>query len=238
MRKVLTTAGITFAVINLALMLLSPPLKNAYDAALGRLDFPGRPGFGPGGVQELMVYYDPWPAAFLSLVYTLGFAAIGFLVRSPSEKMTDERHRHPAQVVSLVVLTLLELVWLALVAIQFFCRGPNWNFYWPGEAWDSMRVVAFNSFDLSEYFWIYVMETSLPDWWLLRESPGLGFLVAYFASGIGLALLFRSKHSGVLRCLATTILFQLAFLVPLKIFLLQFWHLKYFVTSPQMYWNI
>ena len=47
----------------------------------------------------------------------------------------------------------LEL-WVTLIILGTFFRGPNWNFFGPFEYWDPHKVVALNNVDLSQYFWI------------------------------------------------------------------------------------
>jgi hypothetical protein len=136
------------------------------------------------------------------------------------------------------LLTLLEIVWLALIFIQIFCRGPNWNFYWPGEPWDAMRIVPWNTFVLSEYIWIYQLGTALPDSMFLRESPGILLSLAYFMIGIVLTLILRWKHAGFVRHVIAVLILQLAFLVPIKMFCQLYFNMRYFVEFQEIYLNI
>ena len=49
----------------------------------------------------------------------------------------------------------LEL-WVTLIILGTFLRGPNWNFFGPFEYWDAHKVLALNNVNLSQYFWIDV----------------------------------------------------------------------------------
>ena len=46
----------------------------------------------------------------------------------------------------------LEL-WVTLIILGTFFRGPNWNIFGPFEYWDPHKVLALNNVDLSQYFW-------------------------------------------------------------------------------------
>ena len=43
----------------------------------------------------------------------------------------------------------LEL-WVTLIVLGTFLRGPNWNFFGPYEYWDAHKVEALNNVNLSE----------------------------------------------------------------------------------------
>ncbi len=47
----------------------------------------------------------------------------------------------------------LEL-WVTLIILGTFFRGPNWNIFGPFEHWDPHKVLALNNVDLSQYFWV------------------------------------------------------------------------------------
>ncbi len=67
------------AFTNLVLWYAAPWLRDLFDAMTGRLASLHRP-MVLNGVQELLVYYDPWLArGVFPVVYTLGFVAIAFL---------------------------------------------------------------------------------------------------------------------------------------------------------------
>jgi hypothetical protein len=176
--------GLTLALTNLALWFGVIGLRNGYDSLLGRRDDPCRPGVF-SGVQELLVYYDPWLARGLfPVVYTLGFVAIGFLFKTAPDA-TDRPAPSFGAILVAVVLLGFEGVWLFLIAMAIFCRGPNWNFFWPWEAWDAHLVVPINRSNLSEYAWFRLTNHAGGEGpWFVRESPGLLFAVGYLLLGV------------------------------------------------------
>ena len=63
----------------------------------------------------------------------------------------------------------LEL-WVTLIVLGTFLRGPNWNFFGPFETWDAHKVEALNNVNLSQYFWQWWLGRSLP-----KAPPGSSF---------------------------------------------------------------
>lgn len=239
MRKSLVITGTGFAILNVLLWFSCRAIRDAVDAADGRLDSPIRP-FIVNGVQELLVYYDPWLARLvLPLVFTLGFALIPLLLwesDSSADRPTISQAFHS---VSLTLLWSLEFVWLFLIGVGLCCRGPNWVFYWPHEKWDLSRLEVLNLVNLSEYFWDLVPGTSHPAsaWWV-RELPGFLFLAAYFVGGMLLVLYLNRKNPKLHRLLLVTLIFQLALLVPLKMAGRFLFDLKYFIAVPEFFFNL
>ena len=81
----------------------------------------------------------------------------------------------------------LEL-WVTLIILGTFLRGPNWNFFGPYENWDAHKVLALNNVDLSQYFWVNGLHRACP-----RRRPGSGGL-----HGVGYILYARvaGHHAG------------------------------------------
>ena len=165
-------------------------LRNSFDALAGRLHSPHRPGVYCG-VQELLVYYDPWLACgVFPAVYTLGFVAIAFLFQ-PAKNPTAADSLSAAVAILLLVF---EIVWAFLIAFAIFFRGPDWNFDWPWEAWDP-KVVPQNPGNFSAIFWWHIAGQRMLDTpWVLGEAPGLLLAVGYLSLGL---LVARSLSRGV-----------------------------------------
>jgi hypothetical protein len=229
--------AIGFALVNVGLWFATPTIRNAVDRASGRLDAPYRPTIG-FGVQELLVYYDPWLAGIVfPLVFTVGFVAIPFLGLRSDRDRSPQATSQLYLFVSASLLVMLESLWLLLTAITIWCRGPNWIFYWPGEEWDPFRLVPWNRFDLSEYFW-HVCDVLPPKSWAARELPGFLLLAGYFLLGAVMTFRLRGKRSSAFRLLGATWLFQLALLIPIKMVCVLVYNLKYFVALPEFLINV
>ena len=46
------------------------------------------------------------------------------------------------------------VLWVTLIVLGTFLRGPNWNFFGPFEAWDVHKTVPLNNVNLSDYIWL------------------------------------------------------------------------------------
>ena len=49
------------------------------------------------------------------------------------------------------------VLWVVLILLGTFLRGPNWNFFGPYEFWDLHKVIPLNNVNLSEIFWIQLL---------------------------------------------------------------------------------
>jgi hypothetical protein len=192
------------------------------------------------GVRETLVYFDPVPALIL---YLVGFVA-GMIVipRCTTGALRSGQHRGWPVLVAMI-LVLLEFTWLFNVAIGAFCRGPNWNFFWPWEERDPYRVVPLNHVDLSEIFWFRLGFQARPAEWLLREAPGfvaltLWLVVVSVAATWLLHWRWPQLVAGRWRLLAACFLIQFMALLPLKMLLRTGWALKYIVSLPEFGLNV
>ncbi len=53
-------------------------------------------------------------------------------------------------------------LWIGLIILGTFLRGPNWNFFGIYEPWDVHKLEVLNNVNLSEYFWGYFDTWPLP----------------------------------------------------------------------------
>jgi hypothetical protein len=147
------------------------------------------------------------------------------------------------------------VLWITLIVMGTFMRGPNWNFFGPYEIWDAHKVEVLNNVDLSEVFWIQLLNRSRPQapadagtlttlgYILLRELPGILLLIGYFAS-LPLMMVLYSKYFrglyrtlGLLRFMVMANLLLLMALLPLKMVLRWSVNLKYFIAIPEYLLN-
>jgi len=91
------------------------------------------------GLQELLVYFDPWIAGVaLPTIIILGLMAIPYVdTNSKGVGYYSVRERPLASTLFLFGLAL----WFTLIFIGYYCRGPNWEWYWPWEAWSHRRIM-------------------------------------------------------------------------------------------------
>ena len=111
------------------------------------------------GLQELLVYFDPWIAGVvLPTLIIVGLMAIPYIdINEKGNGYYTFKERKFA------ILTFgfgFLILWVALIVLGTFMRGPGWNFFWPWETWDPHYVGVLTNVDFSEMFGI---ATRLPD---------------------------------------------------------------------------
>jgi hypothetical protein len=204
------------------------------------------------GLQEMLVYYDPWMAGVLlpSLII-FGLMAIPFLDfnKQGNGYYTINERRFSYLIFQFGFLEM----WVTLIILGTFFRGPNWNIFGPFEFWDPHKVLALNNVDLSQYFWVLGMKQGLPKappgsstltelgWILYREAPGIILLILYFVAlpPIMAATVFRKffVRMGFIRFMLMSNLLLFMASLPLKMILRWVWNLKYIVSIPEYFLN-
>lgn len=105
------------------------------------------------GLQEMLVYYDPWYAGVvLPTIIIIGLMAIPYIDINPKGNgyftFTERKFS-----ITIFLFGYLAL-WVFMIITGTFLRGPGWNFFGPFEYWDPHKVVALNNVNLSDYVWI------------------------------------------------------------------------------------
>jgi hypothetical protein len=105
------------------------------------------------GLQEMLVYYDPWYAGVvLPTIIIIGLMAIPYIDVNPKGNgyFTFAERKFS---IGLFLFGYLAL-WVFMIITGTFLRGPGWNFFGPFEYWDPHKVVALNNVNLSDYVWV------------------------------------------------------------------------------------
>ena len=134
------------------------------------------------------------------------------------------------------------VLWVALVILGTFLRGPNWNFYGPFEYWDPHKVEPLVNVDLSDFFWVHLLDTRKPDNPLIREMPGIVLILGYFM--LVPAILAKTwlkkffQEMGFVRFSILVMLLLCMGSLAIKMVLRWTINLKYFVAIPEWFFNI
>src|SRR5262245_63835923 len=72
------------------------------------------------------------------------------------------------------------ILWILLIILGTFLRGPNWNFFGPYKYWDPHMLLPLNNVNLSEFIFVKWTGVGLPTNWFLRELPGMILVLLYF----------------------------------------------------------
>jgi hypothetical protein len=204
------------------------------------------------GLQEMLVYYDPWMAGVvLPSLIIVGLMAIPYIdFNKQGNGYYTIKQRRFAYIT--FQLGFLEL-WVTLIVLGTLLRGPNWNFFGPYEFWDAHKVEALTNVNMSDYFWQGLLQRSLPmapqdsSWYVqlgyivLRELPGILLVLGYFIllPPIMAVTVLRKYYQrmGFIRymVLANLLLFMMA--LPIKMVLRWTINLKYLIAIPEYFLN-
>ena len=198
------------------------------------------------GLQEMLVYYDPWMAGVvLPTMIIVGLIAIPYIdFNQKGNGFFTFVQRKFA--VSTFLLGFV-VMWCTLIVLGTFLRGPNWNFFSPFEYWDHNKVLPLNNVNLSDYFWVYGFGKVFAEGQglggiLLRELPGIVLVLAYMAllPPLLATTVFRRFYikMGFMRFFLLVTLIQFMAALPIKMILRWAINLKYIVYIPEIFFNI
>lgn len=194
------------------------------------------------GLQEMLVYFDPWMAGVvLPTFIIIGLVALPYIdFNREGNGYYSFNNRKFAITIFMFGFVVL---WVTLIVLGTFLRGPNWNFFGPFEFWDPHKVDPLNNINVSDIFWLKIMGQSvkgMPFW--LREMPGFVLLALYiFAIPPLLArTVMRSFFikMGFVRFMVLVVLLQFMASLPIKMVLRWTLNLKYIVYIPEYFFNI
>lgn len=193
------------------------------------------------GLQEMLVYFDPWLAGVvLPSLIIVGLMAIPYVDTNPKGNGYYTFNERKAEIV--IFLFGFVVLWASLIVLGTFLRGPNWNFFGPFEYWDVHKLEALVNVQLSEYVWVYGLGVSLPENILVRESVGILISLGYvFVLPVVLAKTVFKKYLGKLgptRFYITVFLFLSMLSLPMKMLARWVFNLKYVVAIPEWFFNI
>jgi len=193
------------------------------------------------GLQEMLVYFDPWIAGVLLPTFIiLGLCAIPYLDRDPATSGYYSFKRRRG-VITLYLFGFW-ILWNLLIIMGTFLRGPNWNFFGPFEVWDVHKVVPLVNVNLSEMIFIKWLSMALPKQWFIREAPGILLVLFYFL--VPPAILARTllkdlyKKLDPVRYSIVVMLLLMMMSLPIKMYLRWAFNLKYLVAIPEFFFNI
>jgi hypothetical protein len=91
------------------------------------------------GLQEMLVYFDPWIAGVvMPTLIIIGLMVVPYIDSNPlGNGYYTYRQRRFSIWTFLVGFIVL---WVGMISIGTFIRGPGWMWFWPGMTWDAERV--------------------------------------------------------------------------------------------------
>jgi hypothetical protein len=184
------------------------------------------------GLQEMLVYFDPWMAGvILPTLIIVGLMAIPYMDVNPlgNGYYTYHQRKFAIWAFSFGFLGL----WVLMVIIGTFIRGPGWMWFWPGVTWDHNRLIFEVNRDFHDLFGI----TSI--WG--KAIFGALVVGAYFVIGgwachkmITLTEFSRKVYQRMtlLQYLSLQFFLVMMLLLPVKIILRLLFRIKYLWVTP------
>ena len=182
------------------------------------------------GLQEMLVYFDPWIAGVvMPTLIIIGLMVIPYIDTNPlgAGYYTIKQRRFSIATFCFGFLVL----WVSMIIIGTFIRGPGWQWFWPGQTWDHNRL-------------IYEVNRDLPDLFGITSNLGKGIfgaivVLGYFAiGGIVMTALFRRKlpkdwqRMSLLQYQIMMFLMLTMIGLPIKMLLRLSLHIKYVWITP------
>ena len=247
--KVLTWPDLVYTEL-ICMVVLTVILIGWSMALQAPLEDPANPSSSPNpskapwyflGLQEMLVYFDPWLAGvvFPGLII-VGLMAIPYIDTNPKGNGYFTLKERRWEITTFLFGFLI--LWILLVILGTFLRGPNWNFFGPYEYWDLHKLEALVNVNLSEYIWVKGFGMGLPKNPLIREMFGFLIVFGYFL--LIPPLLAKKWFKGFYTTLGPIRFHVMTFLLlsmaalPIKMVLRWLFNLKYIVGIPEYFFNI
>lgn len=184
------------------------------EANPGKTENPAKAPWYFVGLQELLVYFDPWIAGVI--VPTLIIAGLMAIPYLDTSRTATGQYTFRLRRLAIGNFLFGFALWWVLIVIGQFVRGPNWHVYWPWQDWSVPKTVE-------ESLW------SFPPW------LGLSTLAVYFGAGLALPRrrwpwLYAGLGRG--RYLAVMILTLLMYGVTIKMLLRLILRVRYILVTP------
>ena len=182
------------------------------------------------GLQEMLVYFDPWIAGVvMPTLIIIGLMVIPYIDTNPlgAGYYTVKQRKFSIATFCFGFLVL----WVSMIIIGTFIRGPGWQWFWPGQTWDHNRL-------------IYEVNRDLPDLFGITSNLGKGIfgaiiVLGYFAvGGFVMTALFRRRmpkdwsRMSLIQYQITMGLMLIMLALPIKILLRLALHIKYVWITP------
>ena len=193
------------------------------------------------GLQEMLVYFDPWLAGVMfPTLIIVGLMAIPYI---DLNKKGNGYYSYTERKAELSIFLFgWWVLWIYMVILGTFLRGPNWNFFGPFEKWDEHKVLVLNSINLSELIWVKFLNQPLPKNFAIREIFGLVGAAFYLVALPGiLAKTFLKSYVeklGLIRYSVFVILLLSMAGLPIKMYLRWTLNLQYIISIPEFFLNI
>lgn len=220
---------VVIALLNIWSILIDAPLEEI--ANPNKTPNPSKAPWYFLGLQEMLVYFDPWIAGVVlpGLIIT-GLMLIPYIDINPKGNgyYTFKERKFEILTFSFGFVVL----WVFMIIIGTFFRGPGWYLFWPWQKWDTHKVVAITNVNLYDLLGLTQAGSFIFGGAVIALYYSLG-LFAYF-------YLKKRKPEiinqlGMIRYGIVAFLFLTMVALPIKIILNLSFHIKYIWSTPWFY---
>ncbi len=228
-RKEFLAAIICTIILIVWSILLDAPLEELSDPTM--TPNPAKAPWYFLGLQEMLVYFDPWIAgvAFPMLII-IGLMAIPYIDFNP--KGNGYYTLKERKFAMFTFCFGFHILWILLIIVGVFMRGPGWLWFWPWQEWDLHRIAAETNYDLTSF--VGINSKSLPGFII-----GGAVVMGYFFMGMNIPYRFMKTRKsplleklGILKYSIVAFLFLSMLALPIKVFLRLVFHIKYIWVTP------
>ncbi len=166
------------------------------------------------GLQELLIYFDPWLAGVvIPSILLVGLIVLPFI--DPNKDTGIGWYSFRVRPVAVTAFCFGYAMWYILIIVGQFFRGPGRMFYWPWE--DKAVVKAAPLVEMSNF----------------HIAGGFAFFIIHFSICVIVPrLVFKNlyKTLGIVRYYIFVGLAAIMLLIPIKIFLRYVFDVKYILS--------
>jgi hypothetical protein len=198
------------------------------------------------GLQEILVYFDPWFAGVvLPALIIVGLMVVPYIDVNPKGNgYYCFKDRWFA--ISVFLFGFL-VMWIVLIIMGTFFRGPGWYLFVPGQYWVVHKTVAITNVNMTDYMAQNFGLSILRDPVYAMVTGTL--IVAFWVVGIP-AIFWQARHKtsvalkklGAVRYWITAALFMIMFGTVMKVVLRLTFNIKYVgmfdlgLINPSLAW--
>jgi len=182
------------------------------------------------GLQEMLVYFDPWIAGVvMPTLIIIGLMVIPYIDTNPLGAGYYTWKQRKFEIGTFLFGFIV--LWVSMIIIGTFIRGPGWQWFWPGQTWDHNRL-------------IYEVNRDLPDLFGITSNLGKAIFGAavvggFFAiGGFVVHALYRRynaknyQRKSLLQYSILMVFFLTMIALPIKMLLRLAFHIKYVWITP------
>ncbi len=190
------------------------------------------------GLQEMLVYFDPWIAGVaMPGLIVVGLMAIPYVDTNPLGNGYYTFKQRPIAIASF--LFGFAGLWCIMIVIGTFIRGPGWMWFWPGMTWDHNRLifeVNRDIYDLAVFSWIPGIHTLFGKLLFGGMVVGIYYVVTGYAVHKLMTISeFTRKiltRTSLIQYLAIQFFFTTMLALPVKIAARLLFRIKYVWVTP------